>query len=178
MKRFLWLIPMAAVIVLDQLTKWLVVTNMNYVESPPHSIPVIDGVLNLTYIHNDGAAWGMFGGYTWLLISITIVVMLAGIALLLKWGLRDKLIFWAAALILSGGLGNMIDRIFNDGLVVDFLEFAFIDFPVFNIADCAIVIGAGLIMLSLVKSIIDEQKQKSKAVVIPVPQEKNDDENV
>ena len=67
----------------------------------------------------------------------------------------------------------MIDRVFNSGFVVDFLEFAFIDFPVFNIADCAIVIGAGLIMLSLVKSIIDEQRKKSRANVVVEPQEDN-----
>lgn len=169
------IVTAAIVLAADQLSKYFVAQNFDIYNTHYNVIP---GILNVTYIHNDGAAWGMFGGYTWLLISITIVVMLAGIALLLKWGLRDKLIFWAAALILSGGLGNMIDRIFNDGLVVDFLEFAFIDFPVFNIADCAIVIGAGLIMLSLVKSIVDEKKQKSKAVVIPVPQEENDDENI
>lgn len=156
----------------DQLSKYLV--SHNFIEDGTF----IPGVLNITYLVNDGAAWGMLGGYTWLLLSITIVVMLAGIALLLKWGLRDKIIFWAATLILAGGIGNMIDRIFNDGYVVDFLEFAFIDFPIFNIADCAIVIGAGLIMLSLFKSIIDERKQKSNAAIIAGPQEENKDENI
>ena len=168
------IVTAAIVLGADQLTKFLVNANLEM----NSSYDFIPGVLNITYIHNDGAAWGMLGGYTWLLISITIVVMLAGIALLLKWGLRDKIMFWAATLILAGGVGNMIDRIFNGGLVVDFLEFAFIDFPVFNVADCSIVIGAGLIMLSLIKSIIDEQRQKSKAAVSIKSTEKNNDENI
>ena len=167
------IVTAAIVLAADQLSKYFIAQNFEIYNTHYDLIP---GVLNITYIHNDGAAWGMFGGYTWLLISITIVVMLAGIALLLKWGLRDKLIFWAATLILAGGIGNMIDRLFNGGLVVDFLEFAFIDFPIFNIADCAIVIGAGLIMLSLVKSIIDEQRQKSKAAVMPKSADNSDED--
>ena len=119
----------------------------------------------------------MLGGYTWLLLSITIVVMLACIALLLNWGLRDKLIFWAAMLVLSGGVGNMIDRIFRGGNVIDFLHFEFWPtFPVFNIADCAICVGAGLIILSSVKTAVDEQRQKSNAVVVDRSEE-NHNEN-
>lgn len=165
----------ALVLAADQISKYFV--SQNFTEFKTH-YDFIPGILDLTYVKNDGAAWGMLGGYTWLLISITIVVMLAGIALLLKWGLRDKFIFWAATLILAGGVGNMIDRVFNDGFVVDFLEFSFIDFPVFNIADCAIVVGAGLIMFSLLKSIIDERRQNSKAAVMPEPTEEKQDENI
>lgn len=150
------------VFVADQFTKVFVSNNFEMAKS----YEFLPGLLDITYIHNDGAAWGMLGGYTWLLLSITLVVMLAVIALLLKWGLRDKLTFWSAMLILSGGLGNMIDRIFRGGNVIDFLHFEFWPtFPVFNVADCAIVVGAGLIMLSLFKSIIDEQNQKSQTEV-------------
>lgn len=166
------LAAITAVIVLsaDQFVKYFVSSNL--VQGVSYDF--IPGFIDIIYIKNDGAAWGMLGGYTWLLISITIVVMLAGIALLLKWGLKDKVLFWSAALILAGGIGNMIDRIFNDGFVVDFLNFSFIDFPVFNIADCSIVIGAGLIILSLFKSIIDEQKQKSHMSAVSENQDNND----
>lgn len=169
------LAAVVAIIVLaaDRFSKYIVSNNL----IPGTSYDFIPGFMDVTYIENDGAAWGMLGGYTWLLISITIVVMLAGIALLLKWGLKDKVLFWAAMLILSGGIGNMIDRIFNGGFVVDFLNFTFIDFPVFNIADCSIVIGAGLIILSLFKSILDEQKQKSRMTVVSETQD-NNDENI
>jgi len=158
-----------------QFTKYFISNNFEMAKS----YEFLPGVLDITYIHNDGAAWGMLGGYTWLLLSITIVVMLACIALLLKWGLRDKIMFWSAMLILSGGVGNMIDRIFRGGNVIDFLHFEFWPtFPVFNVADCAICVGAGLIILSLFKSIVDEQRQKSRAAVIAQTEEENQNENV
>lgn len=163
------------VLAADQFTKYFISNNFEMAKS----YEFLPGILDITYIHNDGAAWGMLGGYTWLLLSITIVVMLGCIALLLKWGLRDKIMFWAAMLILPGGVGNMIDRIFRGGNVIDFLHFEFWPtFPVFNIADCAICVGAGLIMLSLFKSIVDEQRQKSRAAVIAQTKEENQNENV
>lgn len=163
------------VLAADQFTKYFISNNFEMAKS----YEFLPGVLDITYIHNDGAAWGMLGGYTWLLLSITIVVMLACIALLLKWGLRDKIMFWSAMLILSGGVGNMIDRIFRGGNVIDFLHFEFWPtFPVFNVADCAICVGAGLIILSLFKSIVDEQRQKSRATVIAQTEEENQNENV
>lgn len=163
------------VLVADQFTKVFVSNNFEMAKS----YEFLPGLIDITYIHNDGAAWGMLGGYTWLLLSITIVVMLGCIALLLKWGLRDKLIFWSAMLVLSGGVGNMIDRIFRGGNVIDFLHFEFWPtFPVFNVADCAIVVGAGLIILSLFKSIIDEQRQKSRAAVADQLKEENQNENI
>lgn len=163
------------VLAADQFTKYFISNNFEMAKS----YEFLPGILDITYIHNDGAAWGMLGGYTWLLLSITIVVMLGCIALLLKWGLRDKIMFWSAMLILSGGVGNMIDRIFRGGNVIDFLHFEFWPtFPVFNIADCAICVGAGLIMLSLFKSIVDEQRQKSRAVVIAQTEKENQNENV
>lgn len=163
------------VLAADQFTKYFISNNFEMAKS----YEFLPGVLDITYIHNDGAAWGMLGGYTWLLLSITIVVMLACIALLLKWGLRDKIMFWSAMLILSGGVGNMIDRIFRGGNVIDFLHFEFWPtFPVFNVADCAICVGAGLIILSLFKSIVDEQRQKSRAAVIAQTEEENQNENV
>ena len=163
------------VLAADQFTKYFISNNFEMAKS----YEFLPGVLDITYIHNDGAAWGMLGGYTWLLLSITIVVMLACIALLLKWGLRDKIMFRSAMLILSGGVGNMIDRIFRGGNVIDFLHFEFWPtFPVFNVADCAICVGAGLIILSLFKSIVDEQHQKSRAAVIAQTEEENQNENV
>lgn len=161
------------VLVADQLSKIWVSNNLVMADS----YKFIPRILDITYIHNDGAAWGMLGGYTWLLLSITIVVMLGCIAMLLKWGVRDKLTFWAAMLILSGGVGNMIDRIFRGGNVIDFLHFEFWkNFPVFNIADCAIVIGAGLVMFSLVKSIVDEQKEKTRNIISKLESENNNED--
>lgn len=160
------------VLVVDQFTKLYVQNNFEMAVS----YKFLPGIIDITYIHNDGGAWGMLGGYTWLLLSITIIVMLVCIALLLKYGVKDKLMFWAIVLVLSGGVGNMIDRIFRGGNVIDFLHFEFWPtFPVFNIADCAIVIGAGLLMLYFFKGIIDEEKQKRSAAAALISQK---DENM
>lgn len=150
----------AVVLVADQFTKFLVSTNLEISKSYDILPKFLDKIIGITYINNSGGAWGMLGGYTWLLLSVTIVIMLVCIALLLRCGIRDKLMFWAIILILSGGIGNMIDRIFRNGNVVDFLEFKFIRFPIFNVADCAIVVGAGILLLYFFKDMIDESKTK------------------
>ena len=156
------------ILIADQFTKYFVPNyySANNLSMGQDWFSFIPGILNINYIHNDGAAWGMFSGHTWLLLSITLVVMLVCIALLLKYGVEDKLMFWAMCLVLSGGLGNMIDRIFREGKVIDFLQFDFWrDFPIFNIADCAIVIGAGLLLVYFFKGIIDDEKQKRNAAI-------------
>ncbi len=128
------------------------------------STEFIKGILDITVVPNDGGAWGMLGGYTWLLVSITLVIMLVLVALLMKFGLKNKLMFWAITLVLAGGLGNMIDRVFGGGNVIDFLHFEFWPtFPVFNIADCGIVIGAGLLILYFIIDTVNDAKRKKNA---------------
>ena len=140
---------------LDQYTKYFIISNYTLGASSDF----LPGIIDITYIHNKGGAWGMLSGHTWLLVSVTVIVMLVCVALLLKYGARNKLMFWAITLVLSGGIGNMIDRIFRDGNVIDFLHFEFMpDFPVFNVADCAIVIGAGLLILYFLAGIIRDAK--------------------
>jgi signal peptidase II len=73
------------------------------------------------------------------------------------------LLFWAICLVLSGGIGNMIDRIFRSGNVIDFLHFEFWpQFPVFNVADCGIVIGAGLLILHFIIEAVNEYKARKQ----------------
>ena len=140
----------------DQITKYIVMTNMTLGET----VDFIDGFLDFTYIHNDGGAWGMLGGERWLLLGVTSVVMVAIIIFLIKNARKSLLLFWAGCFVISGGFGNMIDRILRDGNVVDFLRVRFIDFPIFNIADCAVVIGAGLLILYFVLDTINDIKAK------------------
>lgn len=153
----------------DRYTKNIVASTF-YLSETKDFIP---GFIDFTYIHNRGGAWGMLSGYTWLLVSMTVIIMLVCIALLLKWGFKDKLMFWAVSLIFFGGLGNMYDRLFNGGNVVDFIHLSFIpEFPVFNVADCAIVIGAGLFILYFVIGMIKESREKKEIVI---PEEKKDE---
>lgn len=141
-------------LVADQLTKYIVV----------HTLPLgasadfIPGFMGFWHIHNKGGAWGFLEGYTWILLSVTIIVMIICFAMILKHGVKNKLLFWAITLVLSGGIGNLIDRVFNSGEVVDFLHLEFIDFPVFNVADCSIVIGAGLLVVYFVVDLIRERR--------------------
>jgi signal peptidase II len=71
---------------------------------------------------------------------------------------KNVLIFWGINLAISGGVGNLIDRIFNNGQVIDFIRLEFIDFPIFNVADISIVVGCGLIILSTVIDIVRDYK--------------------
>ena len=159
------------ILLVDQFTKYFISSNFEMAKS----YEFLPGFIDITYINNDGGAWGMLGGYTWLLLSITIVVMLVCISLLLKCGAKDKLMFWSIVFVLSGGIGNMIDRIFRDGNVIDFLHFEFWPtFPVFNVADCAIVVGAGILLIYFFKGLIDEEKQKRTAIVENLSQHGSD----
>ena len=143
----------------DQYTKYYI--SANFIAGESHKF--IPKVLDITYVRNTGAAWGMLHDRTWLLIGVTTVVMLICIALVMKYGTKNKLLFWAMMLVLSGGVGNMIDRVFRGGAVVDFLHFEFWkSFPVFNIADCAITVGAGLLALYFIIDIYRDQKAKSR----------------
>ncbi len=135
------------------------------------TIKPIKRFIEIYYIENDGAAWGMLGGKTWVLVAITAVIMIALVYLMIKYAKKNKIFFWSASLIISGGIGNMIDRIFNQGYVTDFLHFTFIDFPVFNVADITVCIGAGLLILYFVIDTIKEQKEKSQKQGIEEGQE-------
>lgn len=147
-----------AVIGADQYTKYLISADYTLAES--HTL--IPKIIDITYVRNTGAAWGMLSDRTWLLISITTVVMLICITLVLKYGTKNKMLFWAMIFVLSGGIGNMIDRIFRGGAVVDFLHFTFwTDFPVFNLADCSIVLGASLLVIYFLIDLYRDEKKKT-----------------
>ncbi len=147
----------ALLILADQLTKYYISANFLLGESRDF----INGFINLTYIHNRGGAWGLLYGHTLILVPITVVIMAFCIFLYVKYGKKNRLMLWAISLVLSGGIGNMIDRIFRGGNVVDFLHFEFFpSFPVFNVADCAVVVGAGLLILYFILDTIKEEKQK------------------
>lgn len=149
------------VIAADQISKMIVASNM---ELGGKSVGFIDGFIEFAYIHNEGGAWGLMSGKTWILISVTVIAMLVCLALLFRHGAKSKLIFWAAVLVLSGGIGNMIDRVFRGGKVIDFLNFQFIDFPVFNIADIAVCVGTGLLFLYFIVDTIKDLKARKKGV--------------
>ena len=146
-------------LVCDQISKIFIVANYSLGEN----FIIAKGILNFYYIHNKGGAWGILSGYTGVLVLVTVVVMVACIVWLIFKGRKNKLLFWAVSLILSGGLGNMIDRIFRGGNVVDFLQFGFWEeFPIFNIADCGIVVGCGLLILYFIIDMVNDVKKRKR----------------
>ena len=105
--------------------------------------PLLQGLVELTRVHNYGAAWSSFSGMRWLLVCVTSVIVLGVVALLLRGIVRHGLGRAACVLIISGGLGNIIDRV-RFGYVVDMFNFQFMNYPVFNVADICVVCGAVL----------------------------------
>ena len=143
----------------DRLSKYIVSHTFVLNESKEF----INGFMDFVYINNPGAAWGMLSGKTWFLVLLSVVLLIFGIIVFVKYRNRSQLFLWAFTFVVSGGLGNLFDRIFRKGLVIDFLHFEFWpSFPVFNLADCAICLGAGLLILYFVLDIIKESKEKSK----------------
>ena len=145
----------AAGIFLDQLTKWLAVKFL----SPIDTQPLWEGVLHLTYVENRGAAFGMLSGQRYVFMIIS-TVMIIGMAFYLFAGMCENLLYGiSVSMIVSGGIGNMIDRI-AAGYVVDFIDFRLIDFAVFNGADSFVCVGAGLLVLALILDIVRESSEK------------------
>ena len=124
-------------VVSDQLLKYWTVTNLELGESAPF----IPHIMQLTRLHNYGAAWSSLSGKTVLLIAVTAVMMIAVAVLLLRRVVRHPLGVSACLLILGGGIGNIIDRI-RLGYVVDMFDLLLFSYPVFNLADCFVVVGA------------------------------------
>ena len=121
----------------DQILKYWVVTHLAVGESAPF----LPGFMQLTRLHNYGAAWSSFSGRTVLLVVFTAVLLAVVALLLLKKVVRHWTGVTACTLILSGGIGNIIDRIVH-GYVVDMFDLQLFSYPVFNLADCCVVAGA------------------------------------
>ncbi len=145
MRFFLYALFAGAVVGLDQGVKALIVANFSLHETAP----LIPGILRLTYVRNTGAAFSFFQGQQWLFFLIFLVFT----GLIFWEYFKKPLAFtgferWCIAAIYGGGLGNMIDRL-RLGYVVDMFETVFMDFPVFNVADCFITCGCAALMLHL-----------------------------
>lgn len=129
----------------DQFTKYLVVKNIALFED----VSLLPGVLGLTHVHNKGAAFSSFQGMQWLFALIFVIFTLAVIYEYFKKPMPfTGLERWCIAAIYGGGLGNMIDRV-RLGYVVDMITPEFMEFPVFNVADCFITCGCLVLMVHL-----------------------------
>lgn len=149
------LICVAVLVFIDQAIKlWA-----SAVLAPVGSMPLIPHVLELRFCLNEGAAFSLFSGRQGLLIAVTSVALLA-VAWYLFFKCRGPAMRWERAamiLILAGGLGNLIDRVANQR-VVDYLNFLFIQYPIFNFADICVCVGVMLFVLCV---LLEERKKES-----------------
>ena len=139
MRKYTWIA--AAVVVIDQLVKWLCLDLTG-------SVTLIPGVLALTYAENTGMAFSMLSGHSWMLGVVSAVCILVGWLVMRRYtlGTTSRI---AAMLMLGGAAGNMIDR-FLRGYVVDMFEALFVDFAIFNVADAALCVGTALLAYTLI----------------------------
>jgi signal peptidase II len=169
MKRKYWILLILSfgILLLDQWTKYVIVQRLALYQR----LEVIQGFFNLIHVRNTGGAFGIFGGEKgWLGSVLFVVVSLIAIAaivfLFIKIKENEKILALSFSLVLSGAIGNLIDRL-RYGEVVDFLEFylpflpwrIFNPWPAFNVADSAICIGMGLLVLELLK----QEKKKLRS---------------
>lgn len=157
----LWSIVVTLIILIDQISKYWVVNNIGVTDS----ITIIPKLIDFVYVKNTGAAFSFLSDKTygvWILSGISIIFCVCVVLFMIKSKPKNRLLMVSLALMLSGAVGNVIDRILR-GFVVDFIETTFIKFPVFNIADIAITLGAFLVILYILffdKAKTNEEQEK------------------
>ena len=142
----------------DQLTKICAAANLKDIST----LPIIENIFHFTYVENRGAAFGMLADNRWVFLILSSLTIICLIVFMFVSKPKCKMERVGLALILAGGIGNMIDRVFL-GYVIDFIDFYSIWNYVFNIADSCVCIGVALLILYVIKLSIDEYKASKKA---------------
>ena len=145
MPLFGYLILTLVLVVLDQLVKYWVVAHI----ALNASRPLVPNLLALTNLHNDGAAWSILEGQQWFFTVVTILAIVVIGYLFYRWRHQAALL-GPLTLIFAGTFGNFLDRVQN-GYVVDMFELLFVNFPVFNVADCCLTIGVVWLLIIFIR---------------------------
>ena len=123
---------------LDQISKYVIFATIGL----GNPVPVVDGFFRLYGVYNTGAAFSMLNDHSWILLLISIISSIVIAYFMKDFSLKRRPLYSIAiVLILSGCIGNMIDRMFNSYQVYDFIELEFVNFAIFNIADCYLTVG-------------------------------------
>ena len=152
---FISLIVGAVLVIIDQIIKYLISAYLQ----PVGSVSVIDNIFSLTYVENKGVAFGMFSDMRWNFVALTSILLVIIIFYMFKKRPKGKFFYVCAALIIGGGIGNLIDRIFY-GYVIDYLSLSFFP-PVCNFADYCITAGTIMLVIYLLffSDILDSSKK-------------------
>ena len=143
-------------VLLDQVVKYLVRAGIPL----GGSVPFLPHVLQLTYVQNTWASFSLFREHTWVLTLFSAVLVLVVAWLIVRRHISGRLGVFSAMLIMAGGVGNLIDRVLF-GYVTDMFQTLFMDFPVFNVADCCITVGVVLLFI-YVLFFYDKDKKKEE----------------
>ena len=152
---FISLIVGAVLVIIDQSIKYFISAYLQ----PVGSVSVIDNIFSLTYVENKGVAFGMFSDMRWIFVALTSILLVIIIFYMFKKRPKGKFFYVCAALIIGGGIGNLIDRIFY-GYVIDYLSLSFFP-PVCNFADYCITAGTIMLVIYLLffSDILDSSKK-------------------
>ena len=161
MVQLVSIICIAVLVFADQLIKTVVENRL----MPIGSADFIPGIVEVNYTENTGAAFSILENHTELLSIITLLIIVAGLVYLLSGKLKSKFLTASLVLILAGGIGNLVDRIFRGtelfcGYVIDYIKLLFMDFAIFNFADCLVCIGAAMIIIYLIADIFRDSSKK------------------
>lgn len=153
MKKILPILSVVLLVLLDQLAKYFTLANLKG-KSP---FVIIEDVLELRYVENRGAAFGIFQGAIPYFIITTLILLIIIIVAYIRLPKTKKMLPLRVlcVLIAAGGIGNLIDRVFR-GFVVDMIYFKLIDFPVFNVADCYVTVSEILLLILIIFYYKDE----------------------
>ncbi len=149
------LVAAVVLMVADQISKYYVLRFLR----PVGSVSVIDGLLEFSYLENTGAAFGLFHNIPWAISLFNILISLVLLILLFRYRNHTFFSLAALALLLSGGVGNLLDRFFH-GFVVDFIHVLFFGY-VFNFADCCVTVGAVLLAIHVLLIVYREKKAEN-----------------
>lgn len=166
-----WIVT--SIVFLDQLSKNI--ANLHLVQGDV--IPFIPHLINWRLAYNTGAAWSILSSHTNMLAIVSLIASVVIIFFLRKFDLKKRPLYSISlSFILGGTIGNMIDRFFYPKGVIDFIDFAFMDFPTFNLADSFLVVGTILLALYLILDMIQEEKKNKTKKDAIVNEQKNDEE--
>lgn len=157
-KKHVWASVMIVVIVLfDQITKYFAQNNL----ASGKIVTVIPNFLQFRYAENTGMAFSMFSGARWVFVFLTVIMCGALLYYMYSNKCSSLWAYWSLGVITAGGIGNLIDRVLY-GFVVDFIEPVFVNFAIFNIADCAVTCGAVSLIICLLADVIKNKPQKEQ----------------
>lgn len=155
-KKHLWCaVMMLLIIAFDQVTKILATEYLKGKEP----VSFIKGVVRFNYAENTGMAFSLFSGARWVFVALTLVACAAALWYIFSNRCKPLWLYWSIAVVASGGIGNLIDRAFY-GYVVDFIEPVFIDFAIFNVADCAVTLGGASLIAYLIFDMFKKEDKK------------------